>query len=385
MTFFLVQPRELTFNTSYYNCYTLPDYESPFSESEVVQLTLADYQSFTALMTGRQGNYSFSLHLDGGVVKYELREGSMTLVDLTADTTLSGNGQLVINRTESEITISYTTPGATSATMLGSAAITATALATVRFTDICVGGGFLQPISLYMGRLLKVYYNFYALFENEVEYRERRVFPFGRVKFVDSSATVTLPGNLAVATNVRVSFRTSQQNAILLHSEDSGNYFRVTVDNSQVRVTASANSTVSNAVCDLDINMYEWYIVVVEPVINAIDSASSINVRLDTVIPGVERSCDIQGGVATSLSSVPLFVGGSEAGVDGLVGCLEVEYNNAELNLETVLSDVIEAENCEPCFINPCTNGGMCFNLNDYEFNCSCVDPFFGRFCGKLL
>jgi len=372
--------RVLSFNGSFYTCYTLPEYDSPYSENETIRLFLQEVPNRAALMIGRQGDYRFNLYLDRKLVHYELLRGGVILVNVTTTNALTQGGQLVIYRTESEITIFHQD------TLMGMAIITDEVLSTIRFTDICVGGGFFV-IPLFTSSLSNVYYNFYALSDDgETEYKERNVPTISRVNFNATNANITLPGNLAPASaiNIDISFRTSQQNAIILHSEDSGNYFRVAISNSQLLTTVSFEGIENTTVCDgLNISMYEWYNVVVEPIIMASDSSSEVGVSILQLTSGQATSaCPIRNNVLDMFSAVPLVLGSSAAGDDGLMGCLEVEYNLGSLNLDAVLSDVIVAENCEPCFINPCMNNGTCMNINDYEFNCSCADPFFGRFCG---
>ena len=361
----------------------LPQYGSPYpySENETIRVFLQEVPLRATLMTGRQEDYRFNLYLLNSFVYYELKRGDVTLVDLRTDSTLNTGGQLVILRTENDIAISY------QGTPIGMATITAEELATLRFTDICVGGGFFD-FPVIASPLRNVHYNFYALFDNEAEYGERNVSTIRRVNFVDPSASISLPGNLALdsATRVVISFRTLQQNAILLHSEDSDNYFRVAINNSLLLVTTSFGGAEATDLCnDVTISRYEWYSVVIEPIIMAADASPEVGVNLERLTSGQAFStCRISNSILNSFSSFPLVLGGSAADVDGLVGCVELDYNMRMLSFDTVVSSVIVTDNCEPCSISPCMNGGMCINIDDREFNCSCADPFFGRFCGEL-
>ena len=245
----------LSFDGSFYTCYTLPEYESPYSEIETIRLFLQEAPNRAALMIGHHGDYRFNLYLDRKLVHYELLRGDVILVNVTTTNALTQGGQLVVYRTESEITIFHQDM------LMGMAIITDEELSTIRFTHICVGGGFFD-IPLFESPLSNVYYNFYALSDDgEMEYGERNVSTISRVNFNATNANITLPGNLAPtsATNINISFRTSQINAIILHSEDSGNYFRVAINNSQLLTTVSFGG-INTIVCDhLNISMYDWY------------------------------------------------------------------------------------------------------------------------------
>jgi len=389
-TNFLGDLRVLPFNGSSYFCFTLPQYDSPYLENETIRVFIQSALS-GALMIGREGDFGFNLYIDDGkLVHYELYQNGAVLVSVIVTSPLSRGGQLVILRTESEITIFHNDA------ILGMATINVTVeeLITVRFTDICVGGGFFTvPVfgSSSINALSNVYYNLYALFDNGTSFMERNVAVTRRVNFINSNANITLPGSLALnsANRIDISFRTSQQNAILLHSEDSSNYFRVSINNTQIVAAASFGGVEATGVCTgFTVSMYEWYELIIQPVLVPPGDEQPL-VLLDVYnLPSQPSqlpivNCMIQDGILTSFSSVPLVLGGRAANVDGLMGCLELEYNDRVANLETVLTDDIGTENCEPCSISPCMNGGTCNNLNDYEFNCSCADPFFGQLCGE--
>jgi len=135
VTIFIDDIRMLQFNGSFYTCFTLPELYSPYSENETIRLFLQDAPNRAALMTGRQGNYTFNLYLDRMLVHYDLLQNDEILLNVTT-AVLNQGGHLVIHRSESEITILYENM------LVGMARIADEVLNTIRFTDICVGGGF---------------------------------------------------------------------------------------------------------------------------------------------------------------------------------------------------------------------------------------------------
>ena len=126
-----------------------------------------------------------------------------------------------------------------------------------------------------------------------------------------------------------------------------------------------------------------WYRLVVEPVVEGCDASCQVNITLAYAADGtIIDQCNLVAIAITILSSAPVVIGGMAVGVEGLMGCLELMVNFNSLNLEGIVDDItIHTNDCGLCDILPCFNGGLCVPLNDYEFNCSCVDPYFGDFC----
>ena len=137
---------------------------------------------------------------------------------------------------------------------------------------------------------------------------------------------------------------------------------------------------------DLNITDTNWYTLVVEPIIGS-DANNRVLISISEIGSAIRDQCDLQASIINNFRSVPVLVGGGAGGVEGLMGCLELMINFKSLNLEvTVNGDTIHNDDdCGPCDIMPCLNGGTCVPQNDYdEFSCTCADPYFGDTCGEL-
>jgi len=376
-------PTIILLDGSYYKCYTVPQYSNPSVEGETIRIFIRDPVTGT-LMTGCQGNYQFSLYIQNLKLYYKAVNSGMEIVTVSTDDIVNPT-TFQIYRNLNSVEISMVIHSNNSIVSLATMNITVAEFGTVRFTDICIGGGLLDTCT-YSGPLQEVYYNLYYLSGNGTAFNEKNVSVINRVNFVDPNAQIQLPGNLADGFTLRIelSFRTSQLNAILLHSEDDNNHFRISINNSQVYVKLLVNNNMLNRTCDLTITPTNWYRLIVELIIG---SDASEEVLITLVDPDrMFSSCGLQTSLLSRFSSTPIVVGGMAGGVDGLVGCLELMFNSNTdlLNLEHVLSDTIHTDNCQPCDIpDACQNGGSCQNVDDRRFTCNCVAPYFGDFCGK--
>ena len=173
-----------------------------------------------------------------------------------------------------------------------------------------------------------------------------------------------------------------------MHSQDSNGYFCIFVNNSQLHASfAYSGSTPLTSHCsNLNITDTNWYTLVVNPEIGT-DAGSRVLIRISVYDSATAiDQCDLQASGIDNLGSALVLVGGEAGGIQGLLGCLELKVNGKSLNLENVVNNnEIRTDNCGSCDIMPppCLNGGTCVPLNDYEFNCSCADPYFGDFCGE--
>jgi len=349
----------ISLDGSYYKCYTVPQYSNPSVESETIRIFIRDPSFIGTLMTGYQGEYRFSLYIQNQKLYYKAVNGGMEIVTASTDNIVNPT-TFQIYRNLNSVEISMVIYSTNSIVSLATMNITVAEFGTVQFTDICVGGGLLDTRT-YSGPLQEVYYNLYYLSGNGTAFNERNVSVINRVNFIDPNAQIQLPGNLADGStrHIELSFHTSQQNAILLHSEDNNNHFRISINNSQVYVKLLVNNYVLNRTCDLTITPTNWYRLIVELITGTDASDEVLIVLIDP--DSMSSSCGLQTSILSRFSSTPVVVGGMAGGVDGLVGCLELMFNSDTdlLNLERVLSDKIHTDNCQPCDIpDICQNGG---------------------------
>ena len=202
----------ITFDGSSYRCYTLPQYDSPFVEVETITIFVREPSVSGTLMTGQQDGYRFSLYIMNQKLHYEASHDSV--FDSVSTVNNIDAGTFQVSRNGNTVEISRTD---NSSIILGTGSITVQDFGSVRFTDICVGGGLINN-PIYSHTLQSVYYNLHYLSASAAVFEERT--RANRVNFAGPNALIVLPGNLEDNTNIQLSFRTSQPNAILLQSED---------------------------------------------------------------------------------------------------------------------------------------------------------------------
>ena len=379
--FLLLDPANvITFNGSGYRCYTLPQYDSPFVEEETITMFIRDTSISGTLMTGQQDGYQFSLYITNRKLHYEASLDGAVFASVSTASNVDA-GTLQISRDDNTVVISRID---NSSMILATGSITVQEFGLVRFTDICVGGGLINNL-IYSDTLQNVYYNLHYLSASGAVFEERT--RAGRVNFADPNALIGLPGNLEDNTNIQLLFRTSQPNAILLQSEVSNDYFHISINNSQLHATVVVGDQTRTSHCsNLNITDSRWYTLIVEPQIGT-DTGSSVSISLSIFGSTIADRCDLQASIINNFRSAPVWVGGGAEGVEGLMGCLELMINFRSLNLEVTINDatIRNDDDCGSCDImpSPCLNEGTCVPLNNYEFNCSCADPYFGDTCGE--
>ena len=357
-----------------YRCYTLPQYDSPFVETETIMAHVIDAPATGILMTGQQEDYRFSLYFAYQKLHYEASRNDITIVSIS--TTMGvRDGTVEVRRTINSVAIIVNQQ------TLAMENIVMEDFGFLRFTEICVGGGLL----IYSGVLQNVYYNHHYLLGSGSVYNERNVSRIKRVNFDDNNSLIVLPSRLEDYTNIELSFRTSQDNAILLQCEEGSDHFRISINNSRLYASLVVDDQTHTSHChDLKITNANWYKLVVEPILGS-DAGNQVLVTLytppDNPIPS--DRCDLDIHRISTFCSTPVVIGGTAGGVSSLMGCLESMLNMQQVNFDIVLSDTMHTGDCEPCDISPCLNGGTCGNVDDYSFNCSCADAYFGNFCGK--
>ena len=361
-----------------YSCYTLPQYDSPFVETETIVAHVRDAPATGILMTGQQGGYKFSLYFAQQKLHYDASVNNMAIVSISTTVDVR-DGTIEVRRTVDSVAI------VVNQQTLAMDNIVEEHFGPVRFTEICVGGGLL----IYSGILQNVYYNHHYLSGSGGVYNERNVSIVKRVNFNDSNALIVLPGSLEDYTNIELSFRTSQDNAILLQCEEGSDHFRISISNSQLYASLVYDGQTRTSSCNMvNITNTNWYKLVIEPLLGS-DAGNEVLLTLYTPPDNLNPSdrCDLRTSLINNFRSTTVVIGGvaSDTGVSSLIGCLESMLNMQQVNFDVVLSDAIHTGDCEPCNITPlpCDNGGTCNNVDDYSFNCSCVDPYFGGFCGK--
>ena len=206
-----------------------------------------------------------------------------------------------------------------------------------------------------------------------------------RVNFDDNNALIVLPGSLENYENIELSFCTSQDNAILLQCEEGSDHFRISINNSRLYTSLVVGDQTRTSSCNiLNITNTNWYKLVVEPILGS-DPGREVLLTLFTPPdnPNPSDNCNLRTSLISTFRSTPVVIGGMAGGVSSLMGCLESMLNMQQVNFDIVLSDTIHTGDCEPCDISPCLNVGMCGNVDDYSFNCSCADQYFGNTCGK--
>ena len=359
-----------------YRCYTLPQYDSPFVETETIIALVRDAPRTGILMTGQQEGYKFSLYFAQQKLHYEALRNDSTIVSISTTIDVR-DGTVEARRTVDSIAIVVNQHTLAMANIIGED------FGFVRFTEICVGGGLL----IYSGVLQNVYYNHYYLSGSGGVYNERNVSKVKRVNFDDNNALIVLPGSLEDYTNIELSFRTSQDNAILLQCEEGSDHFHISINNSRLYASLVVGDQTRTSSCNfLYITNTNWYKLVVEPLLGS-DAGNEVLLTLFTPPdnPNPSDRCDLRTSLINTFRSTPVVIGGVAGGVSSLMGCLESMLNMQQVNFDVVPSDTIHIGDCEPCDISPspCLSGGTCNNVDDYSFNCSCVDPYFGNFCGK--
>ena len=374
----------IKFDGSSYRCYSLLPYDSPFVEGETITVFVRNPSVSGTLMTGRQGVYQFSLYIRDLKLHYEALQHNQVIVRVNTASNVNTRTHQV-NRNVSTVEIIRIDDNSR---MTTSAIETITMqhqqeLGSVQFTDICVGGGSINNPT-YSDNLQSVYYNLHYLSSSGAVFEERtRV---SRINLADPNTFIGLPGNLMDNRNIQLSFRTSQHDAMLLQVEDLSGYLYIFISNSQVYASLNISGITLSSHCSrVNITSTTWYRLVIESVVEGCDANCQVNIALAYVADGtIIDQCNLATIAVTILSSAPVVIGGMAGGVEGLMGCLELMVNYNSLNLEGVIDDnTIYTNDCGSCDIMPCLNGGTCVPLNDYEFNCSCVDPYFGEFCGE--
>ena len=161
----------------------------------------------------------------------------------------------------------------------------------VRFTEICVGGGLL----VYSGILQNVYYNHHYLLGIGGVYNERNVSRVNRVNFDDSNTLIVSPGSLIDYTNIELSFRMSQENAILLQCEEGNDHFHISINNSWLYASLVVGDQTRTSSCNiLNITNINWYKLVIEPLLRS-DAGNEVLLTLYTPPGNYNRSdrCDL--------------------------------------------------------------------------------------------
>ena len=369
------------FDGSSYRCYSLPQYDSPFVEEETITVFIRNTLISGTLMTGQQGPYQFYLYIINQKLYYEAQHNGIVFAIVSTHNVDAGTFQ--VNRNVSTVEIRRIDDNSQMMT-LAMGNIGLQEFGSVRFTDICVGG----DLIIYSDNLQSVYYNLYYLSASGAVFEERTT--VSRVNFADPNAFIVLPGNLADNTNIQLSFRTSQRDAMLLQAEDLNGYLHIFISNSQVHASLNISGTNHSSHCSrVNITNTTWYRLTVEAIVEGCDANCQLNILLAYAADGTAiDQCNLVTSAITSLSYNPVVIGGINVGrgVDGLMGCLELMLNFNSLNLESIVdNNIIRTDDCGSCDIMPppCLNGGTCAPLNTYEFNCSCADPYFGDFCGE--
>ena len=130
-----------------YRCYTLPQYDSPFVETETIMAHVIDAPATGILMTGQQEDYWFSLYFAYQKLHYEASRNDITIVSIS--TTMGvRDGTVEVRRTVNSVAIIVNQQ------TLAMENIVMEDFGFVRFTEICVGGGLL--ISLQKNMYLHV-------------------------------------------------------------------------------------------------------------------------------------------------------------------------------------------------------------------------------------
>ena len=191
-------------------------------------------------------------------------------------------------------------------------------------------------------------------------YNERNVSRIKRVNFDGNNSLIVLPSRLEDYTNIELSFRTSQDNAILLQCEEGSDHFHISINNSWLYASLVVDDQTHTSRChNLKITNTNWYKLVVEPILGS-DASNQVLVTLytppDNPIPS--DRCDLDIHRISTFCSTPVVIGGTAGGVSSLMGCLESMLNMQQVNFDIVLSDTIHTGDCEPCDISPCLNGG---------------------------
>ena len=367
-----------------YKCYTLPQYSEPSVVGETIRVFVRYPSVSGTLMTGSQRDYRFSLYIEDQKVHYELFQDSMKVVAVESNKSIPA-GTLQVFRTVGNVEISSIHINKTS-TSLATGSVPMQ-FDSIRFTKICIGGGSLD-IPIYSSLLQKVYYNLHYLSNNEDAYDVRNISEVSRVNFNDRNAQIVLPSNFADV-SIELSFRTLQENAILLHVEDGDDRFHISINNSQVylnlMVRNQSDIILRNAKCNgLNITGTKWYMLNVE-VATSTDTNQQVSVTISEIEGTGTSSCRLQTSLITRFRSKPGIIGGVAQNVDGLMGCVKLSYNMMNLSLDAVLSDTIVTSNCQPCDILNVCNRGTCQPVSDYNFKCACSSPYFGDFCGKCV
>ena len=377
----LEAPDVLLLNGASYKCYTLPQYDSPFLEDETIRIFARTPPPYGTVISGRSKEYHFYLYVQNGTLHYEAFQGSKMIVSVTSGQDF-GVGVLEVHRYVDavELSIIDVMTNENNRIPIARANISLEEFSSVRFTDICVGGGLLNN-PVYSGPIQEVYYNLYHL-SSRGAFNETNVSRVDRVNFVDSTAHIVLPGNLAGASLIELQFRTSQQNAVLMRAENGNDSLRVSINNSRVYVSVLVGNRALINSCALTITPYYWYSLTIQVIVGS-DSDNGVNVTIGS--PTTSTQCNIATSLIGTFSSTPVVIGGGAGGVEGLMGCLRLMLNMQPINWELVVSNTIQVHGCEACEIpTPCLNGGMCQPLGDQTYDCSCVDPYYGDFCGKL-
>ena len=331
-------------------------------------------------MTERNKDYRFSLHVQEGILYYEAYQGSTMIVSVTSDQDFGvGTLEVYRNANEVELSILDSSTGHFIRIPFAKGNISLEEFGSIRFTDICLGGSLLTSL-IYFGPLQEVYYNLYYL-SSGGDFNETDVSRVDRVNFVDSTAHVVLPGNFGDASLIDLQFRTSQQNAVLLHTENGSSFFRIFINNSKVYMSVLVDDLAYTNSCNLTITSNNWYSLTLEAIVRS-DSSDGVNVTISS--PTNSTQCNLVTSIIGAFSSTALVIRGGAGDVEGLMGCVKLMLNMQPIDFRLVLSDTIQKNGCEACEIStPWLNGGTCQPLGDQTFSCSCVDPYYGDFYGK--
>ena len=155
-----------------YHCYTLPQYDSPFVETETIMAHVIDAPRTGTLMTGQQEDYQFSLYFTQQKLHYEASRNDITIVSISTTMDIK-HGTVEVRRTVNSVAIIVNRQ------TLAIENIVMEDFGFVRFTEICVGGGLL----IYFGVLQNVYYNHHYLSGSGGVYNERKCFKSKKGKF----------------------------------------------------------------------------------------------------------------------------------------------------------------------------------------------------------
>ena len=101
---YLETTASVTVDGSSYRCYTLPQYDSPFVETETIVVHVINAPATGTLMTGQQGDYQFSLYFAYQKLHYEASRNDITIVSIST-TMVVRDGIVEVRRTIDSVAI----------------------------------------------------------------------------------------------------------------------------------------------------------------------------------------------------------------------------------------------------------------------------------------